>query len=150
MDKPVLVPFQIEHFDRIHLRPMDALGIQGIPDLRERLIRVSLMRTTAVSALADDEVMFCGGLMILWPGVAEAWLLTSPLVEQYPVWFHRTVDRFLREKEIELGLRRIQMTVHQDHVTGKRWAERLGFACEVRMAKYGPQGHDYYLYARTQ
>ena len=56
MDKPVLVPFQIEHFDRIHLRPMDALGIQGIPDLRERLIRVSLMRTTAVSALAGDEV----------------------------------------------------------------------------------------------
>ena len=149
MDNPVLVPFKIAHFDRIRLRPMDALGVQGIPNLRERLIRVALMQM-AVSGLAGDEVVFCGGLLTLWPGVEEAWLLTSPLVEKYPVWFHRTVDRYLHDKEIELGLRRIQMTVHQDHETGKRWAERLGFACEARMAKYGPQGHDYYLYARTK
>lgn len=102
----------------------------------------------AWTAYDDDTILGCGGIAILWKGVALSWMWLNPeLVEKRPLWFHKTVKAKLQELIIEHNLRRIQCTVDEGFVMGNKWIKLLGFKEEGRMRKYGPNGETYILYA---
>lgn len=89
------------------------------------------------------------GMIHLWDGVAEAWTVTSEEVKLYPISFHKSVLSSLVHHEKLLGIHRTQMNVRADYEDGRKWAEALGFKEEGVMLKYGPDGKDFWRYART-
>jgi hypothetical protein len=103
----------------------------------------------SVALLRGAEVVACGGVMVLWRDVAEAWMRTSPLVEAYPLALVKTVRWFLGSVWRDLALKRMQCTVRADYGRATRFAERVGFCREALLHRYGPEGADYIMYARV-
>ncbi len=149
-----ILPFAPEHAARLELRASDARTVAGLgladgPDGLLALGRSLAGRGPAFTAATKDgAIMACAGLALLWPGVAEAWALTSPLVEGHALAFHRAVRRMLPAMIRQMGLVRVQATVLAGYALGARWLERLGFARETAgpMRRYVGDD-DYHLFA---
>lgn len=102
----------------------------------------------AWTAFDDDRILGCGGIALLWKGVALAWLwLNSELTEKHSFWFHKTIKTKLEEISKEYNLIRIQCVVDENFAAGNQWIKSLGFKEECRMRKYGPNGETYIMYA---
>ncbi len=132
--------------------PQDYLAIQcSVEEMRSRLgqplARYALFHKLGMAYTAadpDGQLMACGGLHDLWPGVGELWLVVSPLARKYPgilgvfkgilagwlQWYHR-----------------VQATVNPEWPEAMRLAEHFGFQVEARMRRHGPRGEDEMLYA---
>ncbi len=143
-----VVPFKAEHFDDMDLRHFDKKSIEGLMGIRDYIKACSELGQ-AFTGIADEGVVGSGGLIPLWPGVAEAWTMTSPLIEKYVISFHRAVRKHLNLLEQEQGLHRIQCVIIEGHDISTLWVERLGFKYEGIMEAYGPNKENYYRYART-
>lgn len=142
-----VVPFEPAHLSRIAPRSFDWAEMDMFDDAAARG-RAYAAAGPAFTALVGEEVAFCAGAVQLWPGVAEAWSVTSALVERHPVTFHRLVWRMLAHEQRRHGCRRLQAAVHKDHRASIRWLHRLGFVYEGRMEAYGPDGTAYLRFAR--
>jgi hypothetical protein len=80
-------------------------------------------------------------------GVATISLVASEEVDNHPVPFARASQSEL--EDIAKRYRRVQATVHVDYVKSIKWLKRLNFEIEGLLKKYGPDGSDYYMMART-
>ncbi len=109
-------------------------------------------RGPSLSGFYDGKLVGCGGVVILWPGVAEAWCLFSKEVEKYEfsakIQFARTIKSKLNEWVVEHKLVRIQAPMRADFLDGIRMAEWLGFKCEGRLRRYHEDGCDALMFAR--
>ena len=104
----------------------------------------------AFSAVEAGRIVGCAGIVPLWPGVGHAWAVLSDTALAHPVALTRTVQRELARIEAEQNLRRVQATVAEDHVAGRRWLAWLGFEVEGLMRNYGHGGTgDFWLYGRA-
>jgi len=128
----------------INRRHFDKLTYMNFPD--PELIAKRFTKGIAYTIETPEGLVASGGVLPLWKGVGEAWVVTSELVETYPVLFAKTVWRKLYEIINTNGIERVQTTIHKDHVVSQRWAERMGFKSEGLMKKY-LGGEDYYRYA---
>lgn len=90
----------------------------------------------------------CAGIIVLWTGVAEAWALTSPLVSQFPIGFHRAAKQVLSGAMYEYKLHRLQVSIPSTHSVSCNWIRSLGFQFEGRMEKYGPAKDDWLRFVR--
>lgn len=90
----------------------------------------------------------CGGVVLLWRGVGEAWSLSAAGLGPFALRLHRIVAARLAEAEAQYGLHRIQASVRTDNGEGRRWLARLHFWEEGEMKGYGPMGHDFMRLAR--
>lgn len=102
----------------------------------------------AWTAFWDGTPAFCAGVILLWRGLGEGWVLSSDLVAQHPFAFHRAIRKHLEEVIREHKLRRVQVAIPETHTTSCRWILRLGFLYESSMPKYGPMGDTYHRFAR--
>ena len=96
----------------------------------------------------DEEILAVGGAHILWPGVAEAWVLVSPSGKKHGRLFARYAKRRFEGMLKENDIKRMQATIHATDESGMRFVEWLGFEKEGLMRKYGLQGEDYVRLAR--
>lgn len=128
----------------IERRHFDSLAYMQFP--QPELVAKKFMEGIAYTIEAPEGLVASGGIIPLWKGVGEAWVITSTLVEKYPVLFAKTVWRKLHEIINTNDIERAQTTIHKDHVVSQRWAERMGFKNEGLMRKY-LGGEDYYRYA---
>ena len=96
----------------------------------------------------DEEILAVGGAHILWPGVAEAWVLVSPSGKKHGRLFARYAKRRFEGMLKENDIKRMQATIHATDESGMRFVEWLGFEKEGLMRKYGLQGEDYVRVAR--
>lgn len=144
-----IVPFRPEHAQALRLRPFDELCLAGLgPGLdRAALWRFYHAAGPGFTALAGDEVVACGGVVLARPGEGEGWALTGPSVPRFALSFHRAFARGLPAVAAEHGLARITTLVDPDHAVSRRWLRRLGFQ-EERLLSAGPGGQTYYLCAR--
>lgn len=115
----------------------------------------------AHSIWARDEVVAAAGLAPLWDGVAEAWLMASPLrLARYAVPVIRLLIRELERYRAELVLHRVQATVLANDSVARAFIEgrsaRSGerpryfgriFRFEGEMRGYYPSGADALRYA---
>ncbi|MBT5414233.1 MAG: GNAT family N-acetyltransferase [Rhodospirillaceae bacterium] len=102
-------------------------------------------------ALASDEgVVAAGGLFVLRPGVAEAWLIRSVDLSAHRISTARWIRRGVEEGIARLRLHRVQAAVRKDDSKACRLAEWLGFVSEGVMRRHGPDGSDSILFARTE
>jgi hypothetical protein len=143
-----IVPFTPDHAKSIELREYDARCVEAFGVSREDLGRAYAAGGPGFSGVLDDgEVVACGGVMLQWPGVGLGWAMTSELVEDYALTFHKTFARLIRDLERREKLLRIQTIVHETHTVSQRWLKRLGFEEECLMLKV-LGGENYYQYRR--
>ena len=89
------------------------------------------------------------GIIPMWDGTAEAWVLASERVHENPFRFAKTVKSIFNELVIEHGLHRIQAAVRADWPEAQRFAEFMGVENEGLMRKFGQDKTDYIRYARV-
>ena len=102
---------------------------------------------TALTLKVGDEVMSCGGVMIMSQGVAEIWTLNGPLIKKYPIEFHKFILDCRDKFEKKFNLVRMQAPVQSDIPMNIKWIESLGFKQEGLMRKYWG-GKDFCMYSR--
>lgn len=136
--------YEPEDYMRIERRKFDAMTFLKFPD--PMTIAKSLTKGPSLTASVNGDILFCGGIVPMWKGVGEAWVVTSPLVDQYPFSFAKTVWRKLLFFAKSLEFDRVQTTVDIEHSVSIEWVERMGFVREGLMRKY-IIGRDFYRYA---
>lgn len=80
----------------------------------------------------------------------SAWAIVSDEVKRAPIEFARKVKRLLDIYMEQYELYRLEIQVRCDYKPGFKFAHALGFTLEGILAKYGLDGSDYYMFARTQ
>jgi RimJ/RimL family protein N-acetyltransferase len=84
----------------------------------------------------------------MWPGTAEAWMITSIEFPNISVTVTRAAIRYFDKISTIHNLKRLQITVDMENELAMRWAKMLKFTPEGVLRKYGPGGFDYTMFAR--
>ncbi len=94
------------------------------------------------------EPVACGGLAPVWPGRFIAWTWIG--VASPRAWLAmRKACLAGIDRAFEGGARRIEASTPADLPGGCHWLDRLGFEREGLARRYGPDGTDYWIFART-
>jgi len=105
----------------------------------------------AFTAIFDDKIVGVGGMIILWDGVGEMWLMLTADCKREGI-FGIVAFQAIRNKVDELikdhKMRRVQCTVRVDFPQARKMVVALGFKLEGLMREYCPDGCDVWLYAR--
>ncbi len=103
------------------------------------------------TAIYESAIVGVGGMIILWDGVGEVWLMLTADCKKYGI-FGIVAFEALRKKVDELieehKMRRVQATIRTDFPKAKKMIKALGFELEGIMRAYAPDGADVELYAR--
>lgn len=142
-----VVQFHKHHLDLCDLNEFDKKNLELFENYREYLNHFA-QNGTAFTGLSDGEVFGMFGMWILWPGVAEGWLIPSRHIGRKTIPFHRGALRYFKYASAKLGVKRLQFTVHSQNVPACRWAERCYFEREGTLRNYGPDGADYFMFSR--
>ena len=128
MSKLKLVPFRAEH--ALSLIDRDMLVNMEISQAVERETR-----GPAYTALLEDKVIVCSGVMVMWPGVGYAWASVTDDIEPHGLWVTRMVKRALRDICRGLDLHRVEAVALVNDDRAQRWLQVLGFTPEGGYAK---------------
>ncbi len=79
----------------------------------------------------------------LYSTMAEVWVVTTPLVDQYHLSLHRFALDGIEIVFENYRVHRLQATVRFSWVTAVNWAKRLGFVSEGEMPAFASDGTDY-------
>jgi hypothetical protein len=144
----VFMPFSSNHLDRLQLNDPDIRVLRCFPDLDERLHFIESSKM-AWTIFYDGKPALSYGFEYKWDGMLEAWLLPGRVSITHGTLLSRGSRRLFDKIGPHLNLRRLQIVVDVTREPAVRWAEFLKFKREGVMQKYGPEGNDYYMYART-
>ena len=136
MGKFIVVPFEPAHY----LEAVSGAPYEGDP---EASAEVYYKAGPAWTGLVDGAVVACAGIMLLWPGLGEAWAVWTPRGRAHIRSIHRAVRDGMRDIVDDHHLRRVQAKVVEGFWEGRLWANHLGFNIEARMQKYGPNGETF-------
>lgn len=141
-----LTEFDIEHFDRMELKP------DGWVKRDTRPMIEAYSRTGPTLTLMDnDRIICCGGVACgAWRGFGEFWLVPSIHVRAYMKSVFKNSRDFINDVIDKLDLYRVQATIREADTVAVGWIEHLGFERECLMRKFGPDGENHYLYARVK
>lgn len=109
---------------------------------------VGLGKAAAKTIMYGDKMLAIVGVNFIHRGVAECWSITSDLVKEHPVSFHKTVLLLLKFVEREFNVHRFQMVVRRDYPEGQKWAKSLGFFEESVMGRYDVDKAHVSMYVR--
>ena len=143
----VILPFVPEHMEQIQYSPQDMQMFAEIPDIGDRLQHVAQAKT-AWTIFYQGKPALVMGLEYKWDTNYEAWLVPGRLSIEHGSHLSRGARRFFDKIGARLGLRRMQIVVCVDREKAVQWAKFLKFEREGLMRCYGPEGKDYYMYAR--
>ena len=94
----------------------------------------------------NGRIVLAAGIVQLWAGRGEAWMLTTQQVLRYPKLCLKLVRQYFRSICLGMQFRRIEATTGADYAIGRRWLEHLGFRLESEMPKFGLAGETYVRY----
>ncbi len=127
-----IVPFQPEHMRCFE----PALGAVGSHWLKSPALMECLVNNPSFSLLDKaGEVVGAGGIMILWPGAGEAWLMTNPQSSRHAVHGFKVMRTLLDQMQMNLRLVRVQSILYNASLSF-RIARLLGFEPEFKMQHY--------------
>lgn len=136
-----------EHLDTFKVDPIS----QGYHEALVPFIRKSLDypdKAHSLSIEQDGKVVAIGGLVLLWPGVAEAWIALGDVN-----WGKKHAKRLIIAcKDIILRMahasqsRRVQCYVSAESLVSQKFVESLGFQKEAYLTRFAVDGTDRLLY----
>lgn len=140
---PSVIPLTETHLLCLHTRTH-----LSVIDLSDREMRRALLKGDAFAVTDRGEVYAAAGVMPMWAGVGWGWAIVSvPTGKARLLYVTRAIKKYLRTTD---RWQRIQTTVCADFNQGVRWAyDVLSFTPEGKLAKYGPDGRDHLMFART-
>ena len=102
------------------------------------------------SAEVDGRIVASAGLVPLWKGVVEAWMISSDDIGRHQVKVARQIRTMFDDVMRQRGLYRAQANIHHKFDRAIRLAEWLGFENEGLMRRFGIEGADYFRYAKVK
>lgn len=133
-----VVPFDPEHLTKIAPRECHSGEIIGV------------VQTPAMTFMLGSDPIAIVGWNSQDPGLIQAWGIFSDGVKKRPIEFVKAVRLLVEYAFEEMNARRIHIAVKQGFAAGWRFACALGFSCEGTMKHFGPDGSDYWMFARTR
>ena len=101
----------------------------------------------AFSAVEDGNLLGSGGIVMLNPYRAHAWVcLTPEITTGHRLWLHRTAKRYFRLLIETLNPRIVEAEVLAGCRANCRWIEALGFKASWLREKITPQGEDMLIF----
>lgn len=138
-----IVPFQPKHLELMVLQPSQQSFSQYFnPTYGESLV----VSGPCFTAIEDNYVFGCAGVVKQWDNRAIAWALLSEYAGVQFIRIHRAVKRFLETTDFK----RVEAFVDAEFEAGHRWITMLGFEREGYMKSFSPNGNDAVLYARIK
>lgn len=136
-------------FHKMHLSGLDWIE-------RERTYQVGIRQALSVYAgnpswtLLDSgyEPVACGGVVIPYAGLGEAWLIAGPTAPSHARAVVRACRHGLAAVIEKHNLVRVQAMVLRHLEQGHRLMRVLGFEREALLRKYGFHGADMFMYAK--
>ena len=98
----------------------------------------------AYTMFVNGKPVFSIGIVILWSGVAEGWVLASQNIFELKFLAAKTMKELTDEMCKKNKIKRLQTSVKADFKLGVRFATWLGLEIEGLKKSYGPDGSDYY------
>jgi len=139
-----LKPFLPEHADKIVAIGLNDKLMEIDASYKDNRICDHSQPGNAYTMFVDGNPVFACGIVVLWDGVAECWVMASQNVYEMKFLAARTIldlqDKLCKKNKI----RRLQTSVKADFKKGLRLAEWCGLKVEGLKKKYGPDGSDYY------
>ena len=102
----------------------------------------------AFTMFVNGKPSFAFGLVVLWNGVAEGWVIASQNIFDVKFLAARTILDKMIEVCKKNKIKRLQTSVKAEFKEGVRFATWLGMEIEGLKKNYGPDGSDYYQLAR--
>jgi hypothetical protein len=102
----------------------------------------------AFTLIVQGRVAAMWGLVILWPGVAEGWMIATAHLKPVGAAFTWWARRFNAIAAQSLDLRRTQIHVQTSNDAFIRWAIAAKFKREATLEAYAPDGSDVYVMSR--
>lgn len=150
MPSVTIVPFKWYHIKAMDLRADERMFMEKMGDYAERAKHYAT-RGPCYSVVVEGEgIACCWGLIEMWPGVYECWMITSTIIERYPVNTIRKARRCFDLVESEMQSHRMQIVVKASAAQSLRFASALSFKTEGVLKTYGPDGSDYIMMARCR
>jgi hypothetical protein len=140
---PEIVPFKAEHytalFDKYYVM-RHGLDPNAVGRVFEEM-------GPAFSGFYQGKLLACGGVVIPWTGLGEAWCAVSR-----DIHLLGAMATFVRMEQIfksiisENHLRRVHADVDAGNRQSMKFVEHLGFKPEFKMYQFGPNGETYIRY----
>ncbi len=144
-----LVEFHPGLLKLMTLRKWDQVFPDNIPNYEE-LTKSYHNIGYAWCGVADGKPVCAFGIVPLWRGVGEVWMVTDVELPLYGRTFHRVAKEMFDIYIGELLMNRLQCTVHSRNFQAIRWIKKMRFLEEGLLQKYGPDGEDFYIFARLR
>ena len=139
-----LKPFLPEHADEIIAIGLNDKLMEIDASYADNRICDHSQPGNAYTMFVNDKPVFACGIVVLWDGVAECWVMASQNVYEMKFLAARTIlelqDKLCKKNKI----RRLQTSVKADFKKGLRLAQWCGLEIEGLKKKYGPDGSNYY------
>ena len=142
-----LVPFVREHLVDLAEDDEGNPGRQLVGDWKSMVDR-SIAPELSWSGIHNGHLVGCGGIIPIWDGVAECWLVGGWRLGTHRLSAVRALTATLARQVKEQQLRRLQAVVRADWDEAVRFVEFLRSQREGLLRGYGPDGSDHYVYAR--
>ena len=142
-----IVPYETQHGDEMIEFGLNDKLMDIDANFTENRIDFTLVGLS-FTLLHNNNPVCSGGIVPLWNGVAEGWVISSKRIYKERI----RASRLIRKRTDLLcaanKIWRLQTAVKSNFKTGLRFAEFLGFKNEGLMKAYGPDKTDYYRMAR--
>lgn len=137
-----VIPFEKKH--------LLTANIEGGEEHRRLLVENLKINGGPAYTLLDErgDIVAMAGVEIIWPGVGHAWAVMTGLIKKYPVALTKETRRYLEKIIKEHRLHRVQADVIEGFEQAECWIALLGFDYEGPLNRYGPNGDNFFRYAR--
>ena len=120
-----IIPYLKEHGDEIVAFGMNDKLMEIDASFTENRLDTAIIGLS-YTLLVDNNIVLAGGIIPLWDGVAEGWVMCSQKVFDHKIRAAGSVKKRLDYLCINNKIRRLQTCVKEDFLTGVRFAEWLG------------------------
>jgi hypothetical protein len=136
--------FKPEHADEIISFGMNSKLMEIDASFEDNRICNYSTKGNAYTMFMNDKPVFAIGIVILWDGVAEGWVLASQNIFEMKFLSAKTMKELTDDMCKKNKIKRLQTSVKADFKLGIRFATWLGLEIEGLKKQYGPDGSDYY------
>ena len=136
--------FKPEHADKIISYGLNSKLMEIDAGFEDNRICNYSTKGNAYTMFVHGNPVFAIGIVILWDGVAEGWVMASQNVFEMRFLAAKTMKKLTDEMCKKNKIKRLQTSVKADFKLGVRFATWLGLEIEGIKKCYGPDGSDYY------